>query len=119
MRLLQWLTEKIGRVLEKVMGTTACESFNAAGNIYLGQAIMLMSIKHYLSRLTKSEAHAIVVGGMSTMGIAFIGIFVALGVPAAHLLAASFLSAPAALAVAKLLYPETEESRTTSEHIKV
>ncbi len=116
---LQWLTEKIGRILQKVMGTTAAESFNAAGNIYLGQAIMLMSIKPYLSKLTKSEAHAVIVGGMATMGAGFIAIFVNLGVPAAHLLAASFMSAPAALAFAKLMYPETETSKTTYEQVKV
>ncbi len=101
------------------MGTTAVESFNAAGNIYLEQIIMLMTVKPYLGKLTRSEAHALVVGGMSTIGAGFIAIFVSLGVPAAHLLAASFMSAPAALAFAKLLYPETETSRTTWTQIKV
>jgi len=36
-------------------------------------------------------------------------------VPANHLLSASFMSAPAALAISKLLYPETKKSYTTAK----
>ena len=39
-------------------------------------------------------------------------------VPANHLLSASVMSAPAALAVSKLFYPETKKSNTTAEDVK-
>lgn len=45
--------------------------------------------------------------------------FISFGVSAAHLISASVMSAPAALAYAKLIYPETEESQTSHEQINV
>ena len=39
--------------------------------------------------------------------------------PANHLLSASVMSAPAALAMAKLFYPETEKSKTTAKDVQV
>ena len=34
---MQWLVQKIGFVLQTIMDTTAAESMNAAGNIFIGQ----------------------------------------------------------------------------------
>ena len=48
-------------------GTTACESLNAAANIFLGQATAPFIIRPYLSRLTLSEIHAIMTGGFATI----------------------------------------------------
>ena len=80
---LQWLVMKIGwllqvtigdvqklipKLLESLfLGTTACESLNAAANIFLGQATAPFIIKPYLSRLTLSEIHAIMTGGFATI----------------------------------------------------
>ena len=49
------------------IGTTACESLNAAANIFLGQATAPFIIKPYLARLTLSEIHAIMTGGFATI----------------------------------------------------
>ena len=70
-------------------------------------------------RLTKSEIHAIMVGGFATIAGPVLAAFVNFGISPAHLISASIMSAPAGLAVAKLLYPETEESQTTAEKIEV
>lgn len=59
--------------------------------------------------MTNSELHAVMTGGFATIAGAVLGAYIGLGVPATHLLTASFMSAPAALAVAKLIYPETEK----------
>lgn len=45
--------------------------------------------------------------------------YISFGISASHLLSASVMSAPAALAFAKLFYPESEESHTKAEDIKV
>lgn len=34
---MQWVVIKLGWVLQVTVGTTACESVNAAANIFLGQ----------------------------------------------------------------------------------
>lgn len=42
-----------------------------------------------------------------------------MGIPPQHLITCSFMAAPASLAVSKLFYPETQESKTTIDDIKV
>ena len=66
-------------------------------------------VRPFLATMTKSELHAVMTGGFATIAGSVLGAYIGLGVPAAHLLTASFMSAPAALAVAKLVYPETEK----------
>jgi pyrimidine nucleoside transport protein len=45
--------------------------------------------------------------------------YISFGVQPVHLLTASIMSAPAALCVSKLFYPETEQSKTTAEDIVI
>ena len=59
-----------------------------------------------------SEIHAVMTGGFATIAGSVLGAFILYGVSASHLLAASVMSAPAALAISKLMYPETEEAKT-------
>ena len=65
--------------------------------------------------MTRSEIHAIMTGGYATITGSVLGAFVTYGVSATHLIAASVMSAPAALAVSKLMYPEMEKSQTATE----
>lgn len=67
--------------------------------------------------MTKSEMHAIMTGGFATIAGSVFAAYLGYGVPANHLLSASVMSAPAALAIAKLFYPETEKSKTTSKDV--
>ena len=59
-----------------------------------------------------SEIHAVMTGGFATIAGSVLGAFILYGVSASHLLSASVMSAPAALAISKLMYPETEEAKT-------
>lgn len=65
-----------------------------------------------------SEVHAVVTSGFATIAGNVFALYISLGINASFLIAASVMSAPAAIAYAKLLYPETEESKTTSKDIK-
>ena len=94
------------------MGTSASESLSAAGNIFLGQTEAPLLVKPFMKDMTESELHAIMTGGFSTIAGSVFGIYVFMGIDATALLAASVMSAPAALAISKLMYPETEESKT-------
>ncbi|XP_076472613.1 solute carrier family 28 member 3-like isoform X2 [Babylonia areolata] len=67
-----------------------------------------LMVRPFLSRMTKSELHAIMTGGFATIAGSVLGAYIGFGVPANHLLSASVMSAPAALAISKLTYPETE-----------
>lgn len=116
---MQWVVIKMGWFLQVTVGTTACESVNAAANIFLGQTEAPLLIKPYLADMTKSELHAVMTGGFATIAGSVLAAYISFGVDPTHLLSASVMSAPAALAFAKLFYPETKVSRTGVKDIKI
>ncbi|CAG0898788.1 unnamed protein product, partial [Cyprideis torosa] len=117
--IMQWVVIKVGWLLQVSVGTTAAESMNAAANIFVGQTEAPILIKPYLSLMTKSELHAVMTGGFATIAGTVLAAYIDFGVDPAHLLSASVMSAPAALAYAKLFYPETKKTRTSAEDIKI
>merc|ERR1719445_582893 len=114
---MNWIVSKMGWFLQMTIGTTACESMNAAGNIFLGQTEAPLMIRPYLPEMTKSEIHAVMTGGFATIAGSVLAAYISFGISASHLLSASLMSAPAALAFAKLFYPETKKSRTTAGNL--
>uniref|UniRef100_UPI00398F07D7 solute carrier family 28 member 3-like n=1 Tax=Pristiophorus japonicus TaxID=55135 RepID=UPI00398F07D7 len=110
---IQWLILKIGWIMQITMGTSPTESMVTAGNIFLGQTEAPLLIRPFIIDLTKSELHSVMTSGFATIAGSVLGAYVSFGVPAAHLLTASVMSAPAALAVAKLFWPETETPKIT------
>ncbi|XP_067946160.1 solute carrier family 28 member 3-like [Watersipora subatra] len=115
---MQVIVEKIAWLMLVTMGTTTGESLNAATNIFLGQTETAMVIKPLLHGLTKSELHAVMTGGFATLAGTVMAIFMMFGVPANHLMSASVMSAPAALAMSKLFYPETQKTQVAIEDIE-
>ena len=106
--MVQWATWAIGSFLHWTIGTSTCESVIAAANIFLGQSLAPMLVKPYLPELTTSEIHAIFVSGFSSIAANTLAVYITFGVSASNLMAASVMSAPAALSFAKLLLPETK-----------
>ena len=105
-------------VMKRTMNLSGAESLAAAGNIFLGQTESPLLIKPYLNKMTRSELLCIMSGGMATIAggvlAAYIGFLggddiVQRTFFAKHLLAASVMSAPAAVVAAKILMPETKE----------
>jgi CNT family concentrative nucleoside transporter len=80
--------------------------------VFVGQTEAPLVIKPYIKTMTNSEIMAIMCGGFATVAGGVMAAYVRFGVDAGHLLAASVMSAPAALVIAKLMYPETEVSDT-------
>lgn len=115
--LLQCLALKVGRLMAFVLGTTTCESYCAASNVFLGMADSVLLIKPCLTQLTMSEIHCVMTCGFATISGSLFAVFTTFGVKAEDMIAASLMSAPAALGFAKLFYPETEDSRTSLEKI--
>ena len=64
---MNWIVSKMGWFLQMTIGTTACESMNAAGNIFLGQTEAPLLIRPFLPQMTKSEIHAVMTGGFATI----------------------------------------------------
>uniref|UniRef100_A0A8B9WMC3 Solute carrier family 28 member 3 n=1 Tax=Bos mutus grunniens TaxID=30521 RepID=A0A8B9WMC3_BOSMU len=106
--LMQWIIRKVGWVMLVTMGTSPVESVVASGNIFIGQTESPLLVRPYLPYVTKSELHAIMTAGFSTIAGSVLGAYISFGVSSSHLLTASVMSAPAALAISKLFWPETE-----------
>lgn len=118
--ILQVIVRGVAWVMQKLMGTSGSESLAAAANIFMGQTEAPLVIKPYLRTMTSSEIMALMVGGMATIAGGVLAAYVKLNISAAHLLTASVMSAPAALMMAKILLPETEESSTKAgAHAKI
>ena len=88
------------------MKTSGAESLSCAANIFVGQTEAPLMVKPYLSTLTMSELHGVMTGGFATIAGGVMAAYISFGIPAEHLLAASVMSAPAALAMSKLFYPD-------------
>uniref|UniRef100_A0A803XSH4 Solute carrier family 28 member 3 n=1 Tax=Meleagris gallopavo TaxID=9103 RepID=A0A803XSH4_MELGA len=104
---------KVGWIMQIFMGTTPVESLVAAGNIFVGQTESPLLVRPYLPYITKSELHAVMTAGFSTIAGSVLGAYISFGVSASHLLTASVMSAPASLATSKLFWPETEKPKVT------
>lgn len=110
--ILQWVVRIMAWVMQKLMGTSGSESLASAANVFMGQSEAPLVIKPYLPTMTPSELLALMVGGMATIAGGVMAAYVSFGISAGHLLTASFMSAPAALMMAKILMPETQVSET-------
>lgn len=106
--ILQRVVKTLAWVMMKTMGTSGAESLSTAGNVFLGPTEAPLLVKPYVATMTQSELHAVMTGGFATIAAGVLGAYLSFGIPAEHLIAAFFMTAPTALVVSKLLYPETE-----------
>jgi len=105
------------KIMVRFMGTSGAESLSASANIFVGQTEAPLVVRPYVSEMTQSELLTVMTGGMATIAggvmAAYVGILKDyIPTIAGHLLAASIMSAPAALVMAKIILPETEEPKT-------
>lgn len=113
---MQFLVRWIARAMQKSMGTSGSETLSVSANIFVGQTEAPFIVRPFIDTMTKSELMAVMTGGFATMAGGVMAIYVSMlgHIPgiAGHLMAASIMSAPAALVIAKIIYPETETSDT-------
>jgi CNT family concentrative nucleoside transporter len=108
----------LAKTMAKLLGTSGAESLSAAANIFVGQTEAPLVIKPFIRTMTKSELLTIMTGGMATVAGGVMAGYVSMGVEAGHLIAASIMSAPASLVIAKIMVPETE-TPVTKGKVKV
>ena len=97
------------------MKTSGSETMSCSANVFVGQTEAPFLVKPFLKDMTVSELHAVMTGGFATIAGGVLAGYIQMGVNPGHLIAASVMSAPAALVIAKLLYPETEQSVTAGD----
>jgi len=114
---IQFIIKWISRIMQKSMGTSGSETLSVAANIFVGQTEAPLMIRPFIRSMTQSELMAVMTGGFATVAGGILALYVIWlkDIPgiAGHLLAASVMSAPAAMVVAKIIYPETDLSETS------
>lgn len=113
--IMQWVVKGMARVMVWAMDVSGSESLCTAGNVFVGITTAPLVIRPYLETMTRSELMAMLVGGMATVAGGPMAAYAGMGADAGHLMAASLMSAPAALVIAKIMVPEVEESVTKGE----
>ena len=117
---IQIIIKNIAKVMEKTMKTSGAETLSISANIFVGQTEAPILIRPYISKMTNSELMTVMVGGFSTVAGSVMALYVTWlnNIPeiAGHLLAASVMSAPAALMVAKIIHPETKSYQIISSN---
>lgn len=109
---MQLVVKSVARVMQWTLGTSAAETLSTSANIFVGQTEAPLLVRPYVATMTLSELNAVMVGGFATIAGGVLAAFVGMGIDAGHLVTASVISAPAALVVAKLMLPETEQPAT-------
>jgi len=110
-------------VFTRLLRISGAESLCAASNIFVGIESTL-TIKPHLESMTHSELTTILTAGMATVASNVLAVYVfslqnQFPTIAAHLISASFLSAPAAIIMSKILVPETETPKTLGKHVEL
>ena len=115
--IIQKIVSFLAWLLNRFLKITGAESLSLAGNIFLGQTESPILIKSYLEKMTKSQLFIVMVGGMSTVAgsvlAAYIGLLGGNDVNeqlkfSTHLLTASVMAAPGAVAISKIIYPDSK-----------
>lgn len=110
--LMQWIVEKLAKGLNYFMKVSGAEALSNISSAFVGQVEAQIMIKPYLKGMTTSELMASMTGSFACIAGGVMATYIKFGVPAEYLIAASIMAAPGALAIAKILHPETEESET-------
>ncbi len=127
--IMQKIVQGMAWGMYKLMGTSGAESLSCTANIFVGQTEAPLMVKPFIKNMTQSELLAIMIGGMATIAGGVMAAYIQMlgasfaathGVDvelakvqfAEQLLGASFMAAPAALLIAKIILPETEVPAT-------
>ncbi|MBW1982160.1 MAG: NupC/NupG family nucleoside CNT transporter [Deltaproteobacteria bacterium] len=115
--ILQWLVRQMARVFTRTLGISGAEALSAAANVFVGMVEAPLLIRPYIEEMTESELFCVMSVGMATIAGSVMAAYIGILQPhfpnvAGHILAASLMSAPAGIVVAKIMVPESGTPRT-------
>lgn len=117
--ILKVITNGFAFVFQRTMGMGGPTSLSVAANIFMGQTEAPLLIKPYLKVMTRSELLIVMATGFATIAGSVLVVYVTLlrdtlPAVAAHLITVSIIASPAAVALAMVMIPETEETSKSS-----
>ncbi len=110
--IMQIIIRVFAWVMTRVMGASGAESLNVAASIFMGQTEAPLTIRPFLPDLTRSELMTVMTSGMAHVSGGIMAAYIFFGIDPKFLLSAVIMTAPGTLLIAKMLVPETEESKT-------
>lgn len=113
--IMQRLVGALAWCMRFTLGTSGVETLASAANVFVGHTEAPLVVRPYLATMTRSELCAMMTGGFATVTGGLLGVYAGMGIDISHLLTASVISAPAALVIAKVMVPETEPERVTTD----
>jgi CNT family concentrative nucleoside transporter len=115
--IMQLIVRWVGGAIEKVTGVSKVESLCAAANIFVGQSESPLVIRPYLAGLTPAQLFLVMTSGMAGVAGTILAAYASMGIKIDYLLAASFMSAPGGILMAKLMMPDTVSPKVLDEEI--
>lgn len=109
--IMQLVIKILGGGLQKLLGTSPTESLSATANIFVGHTEAPLVVRPYIATMSQSELFAVMCGGLASVAGSVLAGYAQMGVPLEYLIAASFMAAPGGLLFAKLMVPETKNTR--------
>ncbi|MBT6341245.1 MAG: nucleoside transporter [Desulfobacula sp.] len=121
--ILPFIIRQFAKLFTRLMKISGAEALCAASNIFVGVE-SAFTIKPYIQKMTRSELCTILTAGMATVASNVLALYVftlytQFPSIAGHLISASFLSAPAALVMSKILFPETKTPKTLGKVVDI
>lgn len=114
LRVIQVVVRAFAWVMQKTMRASGAEALLAAMLVFMGIE-STVGLKEYIKSMTRSEIFSIMTCFLATIAGSVMAVYVSFGANAGHLLAASVMSAPAAIVISKLMIPEAESPLTGSD----
>ena len=106
--LMQLIIQGAAWFMTRIMGVSGAESLDVAASIFMGQTEAPLTIRPFISKLTRSELMTVMTAGMAHVSGGIMAAYIAQGVEAKHILGAVIMTAPGTLLIAKTLVPETD-----------
>jgi concentrative nucleoside transporter, CNT family len=104
--IMQLIVRWLGGGIQKITGISKVESLCAAANIFVGQSESPLVIRPYLAGLTQAQLFLVMATGMAGVAGTILAAYAAMGIKIDYLLAASFMSAPGGILMAKIMMPD-------------
>jgi CNT family concentrative nucleoside transporter len=115
--IMQRIIAVIAKAMNTIMRVSGAEALSNVASAFVGQVEAQVMIRPYLASMTKSEILASMSGSLACIAGGILIVYANMGAAAGmdlapKLITASLMAAPGALVIAKILFPETEQSQT-------
>ena len=114
LRIIEYTIKILAHIFYRTMGISGAEAFASSLFIFMGIET-ITGLKEYIEEMTDSEIFLVMTAFLATIAGSVMATYVSFGASAGHLMAASLMSAPAAIALSKIMVPETETPKTAND----